>query len=281
MGDGAEPAEGPVRSRTSSELVLRILSGVVLAVAVLAATFWGGLPFALIWAAAAGGVAYEWLSLTDRQDALRQPARAAALLVAAAALLLSLTGALVAWLLIAAAAFLAGIGRSTGWGKRSARVGGILYAAVIAIVPVSAREGEWGLILVLWIFAVVWTTDVLAYACGRLIGGPKLWPRISPKKTWSGFLGGVAAGALAGWLVAGTSLMGGPAPFKAWAVVIASVVAAIASQAGDLAESALKRRVGVKDSGSIIPGHGGLMDRLDAFWAVSLLVGFGLLIRLA
>jgi phosphatidate cytidylyltransferase len=281
MGDGAEPAEGPARSRTSSELALRILSGLVLAVAVLAATFWGGLPFALIWAVAAGGVAYEWQSLTDQQNLVRPRAHAVALLVAAAALALHLAGALIAGLLIAAAALLAGIGWSSGKGKRAARAGGIFYAAVIAIVPVAAREGEWGLLLVLWMFAVVWTTDVLAYACGRLIGGPKLWPRISPKKTWSGFLGGVAAGAFAGWLVAGTSLIGGSAPFATWIIVIASALAAIASQAGDLAESALKRRVGVKDSGSIIPGHGGLMDRLDAFWAVSLLVGLGLLIRLA
>ncbi|MFC7400346.1 phosphatidate cytidylyltransferase [Chelatococcus sp. GCM10030263] len=281
MGDGAEPAEGPARSRTSSELALRILSGIVLAAAVLGATFWGGLPFALIWAVAAGGVAYEWQSLTDQQEVIRQRARAVALLVAAAALALHLAGALVGGLLIAAAALLAGIGRNGSRAKRAARIAGVLYAAVIAIVPVAARQGEWGLLLVLWIFAVVWTTDVLAYACGRLIGGPKLWPRVSPKKTWSGFLGGVATGAFAGWLVAGTSLVGGPAPFATWIILVASAVAAIASQAGDLAESALKRRVGVKDTGSIIPGHGGLMDRLDSFWAVSLLVGLGLLIQLA
>jgi phosphatidate cytidylyltransferase len=282
MSHGAEPADRPSRPRTSSELALRIISGLVLAVAVLAATVWGGPFFALVWAVAGGGVAYEWRIMTvPAGDGGRRPrAVLIALLVAASALALQLTGPLAAGALIAAAILAALIGQP-GKAEVGAAALGVLYAAVIALVPVAARHGEGGRLLVLWIFAVVWSTDVLAYACGRLIGGPKLWPRISPNKTWSGFLGGVTAGTLGGWLVAGTTLVGGPAPVEAAAVVLASAIAAVASQAGDLAESALKRRVGVKDSGHIIPGHGGLMDRLDSFWAVCLLVGIGLIVFVA
>jgi phosphatidate cytidylyltransferase len=146
---------------------------------------------------------------------------------------------------------------------------------VIATVPFVVRDDpRLAVVGVLWMFATVWVTDVAAYFVGRAVGGPKLWPRVSPKKTWSGFLGGVAAGTAAGVAVAAVGARYGtqvPAPL--WLVGLISALAASVGQLGDLAESALKRTYEVKDSGRLIPGHGGLMGRLDAFWAVCALVG--------
>ena len=122
---------------------------------------------------------------------------------------------------------------------------------------------NYGLAAILWLFAVVWGADVAAYFAGRLIGGPKLWVRVSPGKTWSGAIVGALAGAACG-------LMLGGGTNRIDRLFWLGLAAAIVSQLGDLFESALKRRFGVKDSSRLIPGHGGLMDRLDAFVAASL-----------
>jgi phosphatidate cytidylyltransferase len=115
---------------------------------------------------------------------------------------------------------------------------------------------------ILWLFAVVWGTDIAAYFGGRLIGGPRLWPSVSPGKTWAGAIAGALAGAVLGLLLA-------PWTNRLAALFWLGLAAAIVSELGDLFESALKRRFGVKDSSGLIPGHGGLMDRLDAFVAAS------------
>jgi phosphatidate cytidylyltransferase len=115
-------------------------------------------------------------------------------------------------------------------------------------------------VAILFLFAVVWATDVTAYFAGRAIGGPKLWAAVSPKKTWSGALGGTLGGVVAALLVA--TFMG---LVIAPMLVLVALFLSVASQAGDLLESALKRQFGAKDSSDLIPGHGGLMDRLDGF----------------
>jgi phosphatidate cytidylyltransferase len=155
---------------------------------------------------------------------------------------------------------------------------GLAYAAVIAIVPPLVREDpRLGIAAILWMFAVVWFTDIAAYFTGRALGGPKLCPAVSPKKTWSGFLGGLAAAIVAGAAVAMiASRFGWQPPVSLPVVVLVSGVASVLSQIGDLGESALKRRFGAKDSGRFIPGHGGVMDRLDGFWAVAALMGVAL-----
>jgi phosphatidate cytidylyltransferase len=155
---------------------------------------------------------------------------------------------------------------------------GLAYATVIAIVPPLVREDpRLGIAAVLWMFAVVWFTDIAAYFTGRALGGPKLCPAVSPKKTWSGFLGGLAAAIVAGAAVAMiASRFGWQPPVSLPVVVLVSGVASVLSQIGDLGESALKRRFGAKDSGRFIPGHGGVMDRLDGFWAVAALMGVAL-----
>ncbi|MBX6321213.1 MAG: phosphatidate cytidylyltransferase, partial [Rhodospirillaceae bacterium] len=148
------------------------------------------------------------------------------------------------------------------------RLVGVLYVGLSCLAILWLRaEPAAGLATVLWLLALVWATDIAAFAAGRRRGGPKLAPAISPGKTWSGLAGGVAAaaavGAAAAWLRPGT----GPAVLAALSAGLAVV-----EQLGDLFESAVKRRFGVKDSSAIIPGHGGFLDRVDGLMAVSLTV---------
>ncbi|MGB8181317.1 MAG: phosphatidate cytidylyltransferase, partial [Stellaceae bacterium] len=134
----------------------------------------------------------------------------------------------------------------------------------------SAMNG--GRATTLWLLALVWAVDIAAYAVGRAAGGPKLAPVLSPNKTWAGFFGGLAGAALAGSGAA--ALTGGDAAI----VVPASLALGIAAQLGDLVESAAKRRFNVKDTGGLIPGHGGLLDRLDSLLAASLLLAVLILV---
>jgi phosphatidate cytidylyltransferase len=138
---------------------------------------------------------------------------------------------------------------------------GVGYAAVLLFAPlILRRDPLLGFAAIAFLFAVVWATDVAAYFAGRALGGPKLWPAVSPKKTWSGALGGTLGGIAAGLLI--VKLLGVPvAPI----LVLVAALLSVAAQGGDLLESAIKRQFGAKDAGSIIPGHGGLMDRLDGF----------------
>lgn len=135
---------------------------------------------------------------------------------------------------------------------------GLVYAALPAAALLWLRVQPGGLMDVLFLLVIVWMTDIGAYAVGRLLGGPKLAPRISPGKTVSGGLGGLVIGVAAGLLVV-----------RAGHALVPAIVISLVAQAGDLAESALKRRLGVKDSGRTIPGHGGLFDRLDGVLAAA------------
>jgi phosphatidate cytidylyltransferase len=151
------------------------------------------------------------------------------------------------------------------WRDHAWRVAGVGYAAIVLLAPVVLRrDHQLGLVAILFLFAVVWSTDVLGYFVGRAIGGPRLAPAISPNKTWSGACGGALGAVVAGVAVALTA--GGMALAPAAAVALGL---SVASQGGDLFESAVKRRFGVKDASHVIPGHGGLMDRLDGFIAAS------------
>lgn len=126
-----------------------------------------------------------------------------------------------------------------------------------------------GLVLTLWLLAVVIASDIMGYFAGRLLGGPKFWPRISPKKTWSGTIAGWMGALIVGWAFSGA--LGS-------VVILFSPIVAFAGQMGDIAESAIKRRVGVKDSSNLIPGHGGVLDRFDAvILAVLVVVGVQML----
>ena len=227
----------------------------------LAAAWIGGFVFAVFWWLASIVVLWEWQRLVGgARLAERVAAGGLALALAALfALHYSILGAIAVLVLGAAA---------VGWlaGRRDAiwAAAGALYAgALVASLVLLRMSPSFGLAAILWLFAVVWGTDVAAYFAGRLIGGPRLWPSVSPGKTWSGAIVGAFGGAVLGLLLAG------------WTNSLAALfwlglAAAIVSELGDLFESALKRRFGVKDSSGLIPGHGGLMDRLDAFVAASL-----------
>jgi len=140
-------------------------------------------------------------------------------------------------------------------------IAGLCYAGVLLLAPLTLRRDPLlGFPALLFLFAVVWVTDIAAYFAGRALGGPKLWIAVSPNKTWSGALGGALGGTVAGAAIcrlAGLDL----APM----LVLVALGLSIASQAGDLLESAIKRHFGAKDASHLIPGHGGLMDRLDGF----------------
>jgi phosphatidate cytidylyltransferase len=272
-GGSPGPHAAP-RGWIGSELGLRVMSSLVMATAALLATYLGGWVFAAFWLLAALAVLVEWMVITRVEP--RAPLRAAhGLAITAMAIALALRLPAWAGATIAAAGLLCAAAIGRGARDRVWSGAGFLYAAIIATVPFIVRDDpRLAAAGILWMFATVWVTDVAAYFVGRRVGGPKLWPRVSPKKTWSGFLGGVAAGTAAGVAVAAVAARYGtelPAPL--WLVGAMSALAASVGQLGDLGESALKRTCDVKDSGKLIPGHGGLMDRLDAFWAVCALVG--------
>jgi len=232
---------------------LRVASAAVLAPAVLVLTYIGGWPFLALCFLGALGILYEWTLLV------------AALLAGAAmpnaALVAIAIGAAAAALSSAKASDGAWVFRAAGWAA-----GGVVYAGAALLGPALLRRDlDWGLTALLLLFATVWSTDIFAFCCGRLVGGPLLWPRVSPKKTWSGAIGGLAGGVAAGLGVAYTVGIG-----KLGIIAAMALLLSVLAQAGDLLESAIKRRFGAKDSGAFIPGHGGLMDRLDGFLVAAL-----------
>lgn len=269
-------APTPAPGKAGSELALRVLSAVVLAGVTVGALWAGGWIFAALAAVAAMLILREWMAMSGpfgfraapwalmaflavtvmmaREEPLQSLGFSA--LVAAALMLARVTEPRVAWLSL-----------------------GVLYAGVPAIAAVALRGPDTltfastGAVAVIFVLAVVWATDTAAYFSGRLIGGPKLAPRFSPKKTWSGAIGGALAGVIAGCVVAALAGIG-----IGIVLALVALLLSVVGQMGDLAESAMKRHFGVKDSGVLIPGHGGIMDRVDglvAALAVAIAIGLG------
>lgn len=257
----------PVAS--ASNLTLRVLSAAIMAPIAIGAAWWGGWVFTLFWALAAIAVLWEWLGLVAGRDH-RQTLVFCGAAIAIAAILAWNDHPIVALLLVALGALAASI-----FAPREQRVwimAGIVYAGTMVLAPVTLRgEGWLGFAAIVLLFAIVWTTDVLAYFTGRAIGGPKLMPSVSPKKTWSGAVGGTLFAVIGAIVVA--SLFG---ELNRTAVGVLALVLSVVSQAGDLLESHIKRQFNAKDASHLIPGHGGVMDRLDGFWAaviVALAIG--------
>jgi phosphatidate cytidylyltransferase len=241
------------------EMLVRIASGIVLAAVTLACAWFGGWAGWLGVSVVVVIVHLEWLGLTG-DDWKVGLAFTATMLIAFAA---AVAGHTAPGLGLAALAMLAAGATS----REPWRPAGILYCATLGFGLLLLRQApEHGLAAVLFVFAVVWLTDTGAYFAGRAIGGPKLLPAISPKKTWAGAVGGLVAGLVAGFIVAICS--GIPLTIQ---LGIVAVLLSVASQLGDLFESWVKRRFGAKDAGTIVPGHGGLMDRVDG-----LIFGVGL-----
>ena len=263
----------PGRSRPRrfdwSNLRLRILSAAVLAPLAVLAVWMGGLPFLLLVWGAIGLLALEWATMSAPETPIRAAAvMAIMLLVAAVAVKAGYFKS--AWLAVAVGAVVVW-GVAMIWRRDDGPMHeafGVLYLGVPMMALLWLRSGGQGRAWTLVLLAATWSADIGAYAGGSLIGGPKLWPRISPKKTWSGFLVGIVAAMAAAEAVALTMAgQGGPAISWAWS---AGLVVGLATMAGDLCESMLKRGFGVKDSGSLIPGHGGLLDRVDGLMFAAL-----------
>lgn len=237
----------------------RVISSLVLAPAVLALAYVGGVYFDLLVLSAAVVMAYEWNLLCNDGATAAGAALAVAILGVVGGAALGAPGA--ALLAVAPAAAL---GFAVAWATGARRwwsATGVVYIAIPCISLIWLRHAPtFGLETVFWLFAVVWATDVGAYFAGRGVGGPKLAPRISPKKTWAGLAGGIAGAAVIGAVTAWLLDLPGAVP-----LVVLSAAMAIVAQAGDLWESWVKRRFAVKDTGRLIPGHGGLLDRLDGF----------------
>ena len=244
-----------------SDLALRLASALVMVALALASDWYGGHFFTLLWLVAAVAINWEWQAMCGGPRPFLRFAAGAAALAAAAPLSMRGEPELAVLAVAAGALGAAALARP---GPALWSAAGVVYAGAL-VVSVGVLRGSllFGPVAILWLFAVVWATDIMAYFGGRLIGGPKLWPQVSPNKTWSGFACGVFSGAACGLAVA-------PSTSNIPVVAGLSLAAAIVSQGGDLMESSVKRHFGVKDAGSLIPGHGGAMDRLDGFIAAAL-----------
>lgn len=264
------PSPIPVASR---DLTLRLVSGLLLAAVAFALTWAGVWPFAIFVMAVAVLVAWEWGGIV-RGAGVDTIFIVTAFALAAAVVLAALGTPGLGLIAIVVGAILASL---LGFGERGHLSSlGVLYAGLPAVSLVWLRaDAQWGIAAVLFLFLVVWATDTGAYVAGRSLGGPRLAPLISPNKTWAGLLGGVGAAVLTGAVLSllieggGTLRMG-----------LTALVLALASQVGDIIESALKRGHGVKDASELIPGHGGFMDRVDGLVLAAVLAAlFGLVVN--
>jgi phosphatidate cytidylyltransferase len=262
---GNADRRGSASAFAASDLPARTGAGIAMMALALSSAWAGGLWFAGFWLVAASLVLWEWLGFADRSRGAWFPGAAG---LAAAAVFANNSMLLASLIPLVIGALVTGLVESGSARLRMWSAGGVFYAGGMLVAVCLLRvSSPLGLRAILWLFAVVWGTDIMAYFGGRLMGGPKLWVRVSPGKTWSGFVTGIVCGAAAGLLAA-------PASGGVFALGLATGAAA---QGGDLAESAIKRHFGVKDSGRLIPGHGGIMDRLDGYIAAALLaavVGF-------
>ena len=276
------PAEGPENQRQfpwgaldsiPQELKLRIVSGVAIAVIAFVMLYWSPEAFIVLTFLVAAAMSWEWGRIVrgDMPDRTLI-AHIAAVFVAAIYVLNDMAGWGVAAALVGAAVVAA---LAIGSGRARLSGAGVFYTALPVVALGWLRSDEpLGFLATLFVVLSVAVTDIAAYVSGRTIGGPKLWPEVSPNKTWSGLLGGIITAAVAGFLFAFLTGTGS-------AVWLASLGLAIGlvAQWGDLAESALKRHFGLKDAGDLIPGHGGFMDRMDGVVTASILaalIGFGI-----
>jgi phosphatidate cytidylyltransferase len=259
----------PAAEQGSRNLLLRVIVALVLAPVAVAIAYAGGWPWTVLVTLAAIGLYVEWLTIIGAAHQRRViVSGVAGLAISGFCLGIGRIDAA----LVASALGLAGVTLlsppSQIW-----TAAGFVYAAAAqqasVLVRLDQTSGFTALILIL---LVVWVTDIGGYFAGRGIGGPKLWPRVSPKKTWAGAIGGLvlSVAVAIGFAIGGVGRPG--------TLIVIAVVLTVLSQLGDLAESAVKRRFGVKDSSHIIPGHGGLLDRLDGFVAAVVFAAiFGLL----
>jgi phosphatidate cytidylyltransferase len=267
MGEDEEAEEGSgatldVRARLGSDFALRLASGVAMAAVAAVCTLAGTLSFAVLVVVVTLVLSWEWGRLVHGREAdlviaVHVGAAGVAAVLAAAGfvglgLLTLAIGAILALLLsLGANSLFSGFG--------------VIYAGLPAVALIWLRsDSDLGLTAVAFLILIVVVSDTAGFLAGRLLGGPKLWPRVSPNKTWAGVIGAVAASSIVGALFS-LAVAHGSAMRLATAGALLSIVA----QVGDLVESAIKRRFGAKDASSLIPGHGGVMDRVDGLVAAA------------
>lgn len=256
---------GPPSADKWADLRTRLLSAIVM-VAVGAVEIWlGGLAFAALVVALTGVMIWELATMTA-------PSRRRSPVTLAVAAALSLVAALVLKSEIAVLFLVVPSVALFLTPRRDRRLaGGYAMAIMLAGYGLIELRSVGGTQVILWLVAVVVASDVMGYFAGRMLGGPKFWPAVSPKKTWSGTVAGWIGAALVGLVVV---LLAG----ASWLLVPVSALVAFAGQLGDIAESWVKRRAGVKDASNLIPGHGGVLDRFDALiGAVVVVMAIGLL----
>lgn len=270
-----ENNQAPTVKKTlmSKELKLRIISAIILALLVLAITWIGGQTFTLLWAVIAFLILREFNRMCAKSMSLANS------MAAFIALLLIVGSWLIGDRQTAIVMFCSGFIVLALWQMFVSRAIwsalGLAYASLPFFAMSDLRsDNHNGLIVILLLYFCVWGADVFAYFAGRTIGGPKLAPSISPNKTWSGFIGSLVGALLLSYLV---DLAAGFDPILVFFIII--LLAAVVSQMGDLMESSIKRKFAVKDSGTLIPGHGGVLDRVDGLivaavfiWLVTLYI---------
>jgi phosphatidate cytidylyltransferase len=258
--DGGKPSI-PLTETTSTpsarNLWLRVASATVLAPLAIGAAWLGSWPFTLFWGLAAIAVWWEWIGLVEPSG--RNVLLATGICALVLQAVLFETGNLSIAIMIVALGVLAGI--VTAGRRAPAVASGLVYASALLMAAAVVRsDPKYGFAAILFLYAVVWGTDIGGYFAGRAFGGPKLAPAISPKKTWSGAIGGTVVAIAAAIAVAEMFAIRNPVMIGVVALFLSAV-----SQCGDLFESWLKRRFDAKDASGLIPGHGGVMDRLDGF----------------
>lgn len=259
---------GTVPPAKPSTLRTRVVSALILAPLALVPAYFGPPVWDVLVAVMGVFMAWEWARLCGGAHLSRAGAVSMAIAPAAVAVA-ALGGVMPALIVVGAGVVLIGLGaRVEGARNPVWLAAGVAYVGVPCLAMACLRASpDDGLATLLWVLALVWATDTGAYLAGRGLGGPKLAPRISPNKTWSGLIGGMVAAAMTG--VAASFLV---EDALAWITVPVSAGLAVIEQAGDLFESAVKRHFGVKDSSHLIPGHGGVLDRVDGLLAVSVAV---------
>ncbi len=264
-----EAAPAAVAGQGWRNLLMRVLAALVLAPVAIAIAYAGGGLWTALVTLASIGLYVEWLAIVGAAQQSRVVIPGVAALAASG---LSLSSGRIEAALVVLGVGLAAVAALSPE-RRNWTAAGFGYAAAAEMASVLVRRDQVeGFVALILILLVVWATDIGGYFAGRGIGGPKLWPRVSPNKTWAGAAGGFAASLVvtAGFAAFGLGRLG--------PLLLVGAMVSIASQFGDLFESAVKRRFGVKDSGHIIPGHGGLLDRLDGFVAAVVLAAiFGFL----
>jgi len=264
----------PAKRFNWSNLRIRVASATVLVPTVVAAVWFGDIWYLGLIPVGVALLAREWAEMSARRSVL------GVALAIGAAVAISVIVAFrghyyITWPVVVVGAAAAALMARGAVERRADAAYGVIYIAPAVIAMIWLRRMDAGLSWTLLMFTVTWFADIFAFATGSLLKGPKLWPRYSPNKTWSGFFGGLVAASLGaiGIVALSQVLPALPDLRLAWPVAaVIGLLGGLATMAGDLWESMLKRRFGVKDSGDLIPGHGGMLDRVDGLMFAAIVV---------